>query len=290
MYSLCGPRDAGYYRIAVKREKGGAGSNYLHDHVRTGDTIDLGAPRGSFTLAHDSGPVALLSAGVGITPVLAMLWELAARPTPRAVWWIYSTQNKEHHSFCQEVATAGAKIPGFRSLVIYSRPGETDRKGVDYDHAGHLSLETLKQLDVPNTVECYICGPTAYLTDTLAFLKAAGVPEPQIRYEAFGTQNLAPAAKIPHLPNENDGTGPMITFIKSNLSFRWQTKFANLLEAAEACDVNVKWSCRSGVCHRCESNLLSGDIHYSPEPLDPAAQGNILICCAKPVTDVQIDL
>jgi ferredoxin len=128
------------------------------------------------------------------------------------------------------------------------------------------------------------------MKDTLSFLTAAGIPQPQIQFEAFGSQQFVAGAKTPHLPKENDGAGPMITFVKSYLSFRWQTRFGSLLEAAEACDVNVKWSCRAGVCHRCESNLLNGDVQYSPQPLDPAARGNILLCCAKPVSDVQIDL
>jgi len=290
MYSLCGQPDPGHYRIAVKREKDGVASNYLHDRVKTGDTIEVGAPRGSFVLADDGPPIILLSAGVGVTPVLAMLWSMTRSYSARPVWWIHSTQNKAHQSFASEVLAAGAQLPYFHSISIYSRAGEDDVKGKDYDLSGHLSEEMLRQLALPANAECYLCGPSGWLQASISFLKAIGLPEAAIHFESFGSQTVLPGGKIPHLPGANNGTGPMITFIRSQLSFRWQEGFDSLLEAAEACDVDVKWSCRVGVCHRCESNLLSGEVNYSPEPFDPAAQGNILLCCSKPVSDVQIDL
>jgi len=290
MYSLCGPNDHACYRIAVRREKLGAGSNYIHDHLRVGDTVELSAPGGSFTLSGEDRPVVLLSAGVGVTPVLAMLCELARQATKREVWWIYSTQNRKHHSFFEEAKDFGRLIPAFHSTVIYSRPTDQDRLGEDYDLVGHLTPDLLEGCNISKSAEYYICGPAPYLKDMLSFLVLAGVPEGQVHYEAFGGAGMAIGGKPPHLPAVNDGTGPVVTFVKSNISFQWQDRCPSLLDAAEACDVPVSWSCRSGVCHRCESSLLGGDVAYSPQPLDPAAQGNVLICCARPLSDVQLDL
>lgn len=96
--------------------------------------------------------------------------------------------------------------------------------------------------------------------------------------------------RIPHLPLRSSGNGPVISFTRSGLAVPWDNKFKSLLELAEACDVPVRWSCRSGVCHMCECGLLSGKLHYSPEPLDEPATGNALICCSTPESEVDLDL
>jgi ferredoxin len=80
------------------------------------------------------------------------------------------------------------------------------------------------------------------------------------------------------------------SFVRSGLNVCWNAKFSSLLDFAEACDVPVRWSCRTGVCHTCESGLISGNVDYQPEPLEPPAQGNLLICCSQPKGDVVIDL
>ena len=82
----------------------------------------------------------------------------------------------------------------------------------------------------------------------------------------------------------------MVSFSRSGLAVRWREGDQTLLELAEACDVPVRWSCRTGVCHNCESGLISGSVAYQPEPLDPPADGNLLICCARPAEDVVIDI
>jgi len=288
MYSLCGPSDGLFYRIAVKREEEGLVSNFLHGRLKAGDRIEIGAPRGFFTLPENNDPVVLLSAGVGITPVLAMLWSLLRRPA-RAVWWIHFARDGQHHSFRDEVRNLGARLTDFHSTVVYSRPGAKETAGVDFDLAGHLNAQLLANCQISKSADYCCCGPAAWLKDCLSLLADAGVPSGRVHFERF-TVEAADSSTPPHVPPFSDGTGPLVNFVRSRISFRWQHRFNSLLEAAEACNVRVSWSCRSGVCHRCESNLLSGDIAYSPDPLDPAAAGNILICCARPLTDVQLDL
>ncbi len=94
----------------------------------------------------------------------------------------------------------------------------------------------------------------------------------------------------PHLPDRPAGAGPMVSFARSNLALRWDSAFQSLLELAEACDVPVRWSCRAGVCHNCETGLIAGTVDYLPDPVEPPADGNLLICCSRPRADVVLDL
>ena len=94
----------------------------------------------------------------------------------------------------------------------------------------------------------------------------------------------------PHQPEGAPGSGPLISFVRTGLNVRWGEGDASILELAEACDVPVRWSCRTGVCHTCETGLLDGTVDYSPEPLEAPADGNLLVCCSRPDTDLAIDL
>ncbi|MER7683087.1 2Fe-2S iron-sulfur cluster-binding protein [Streptomyces sp. NPDC096934] len=98
-----------------------------------------------------------------------------------------------------------------------------------------------------------------------------------------------PRAPAPHQPPGAPGTGPMVSFARAGLAVPWSDEEESLLELAEACDVPVRWSCRTGVCHTCELALMSGRVDYSPDPVEPPADGNILICCSKPSDDVVLD-
>jgi ferredoxin len=143
---------------------------------------------------------------------------------------------------------------------------------------------------LPTYADCYLCGPAVYLEETTQSLKSLGIPEQQIHFETFGGPIVKTNGRAPHLPADNTGDGPLVTFTKSNLEFCWNEKFASLLEAAEATDIPVRWSCRTGVCHLCESALLDGAVIYSPTPLDPPAEGNLLLCCSRPAGPVSLDL
>jgi ferredoxin-NADP reductase/MOSC domain-containing protein YiiM len=295
-YSLSGPPDAGEYRISVKREPHGVASAYIHARLRVGDTIDVAAPRGTFTLVAGTTPVLLVSGGVGATPVLAMLNALAEAGSPRRVWWLQAARNGAEMPFRDEWAALLARLPDARAHVWFSRPEPGDRQGRDYDTAGRISADELRRLGLPAGAEAYVCGPAAFLTDVTAALAATGVPLSRIRTEIFGSQaamtpGIRPAsARAPHPPPGPPAQGPAVSFARSDLTVAWPAGYGSLLELAEACDVPVRWSCRTGVCHTCESGLLAGDVAYSPEPIDPPAAGNVLICCARPGGDVVLDL
>jgi ferredoxin-NADP reductase/MOSC domain-containing protein YiiM len=295
-YSISGAPDAGTYRVSVKQEVNGKGSSFLHTQVKGGDVLEVSAPRGSFTLQPGEGPVVLLSAGIGATPVLAMLHALAASRSPREVWWLYGARDAADHPFAREARDLAAALPRVRSFITYSRPAAGDRLGDDYDAPGRLSLEVLQRLGVPRQADFYLCGPPAFLRGFTQDLRTWGVASGRLHQEVFGpeesvTPGISKApARPPHPPTGAPGPGPMVSFARSGLDVPWSPAYSSLLEFAEACDVSVKWSCRTGVCHTCECALIGGSVLYDPQPLEPPAQGNVLICCARPETIVELDL
>ncbi len=296
-YSLCGPPGNANYRIGVKNEHGLA-SGFLHQSVRAGGRLEVSAPRGSFTLAAGAAPVVLISAGVGVTPMLAMLHDAVAANAGagRPVWWLHSARDRAHHSFAQEADDLLVALRSSHRCVVYSRPAPECRLGRDFDRQGHLSVDLLHELGMPRDADFYLCGPPRFLEEFQKGLAAWGVPWPRVHAEVFGpTAVRTPGisgvgATLPHPPDGPAGNGPTVTFLRSGLAVPWNSRFRSLLELAEACAIRVRWSCRSGVCHNCESGLLEGELAYTQEPLDPPAEGNALICCATPITAVELDL
>jgi MOSC domain-containing protein YiiM/ferredoxin-NADP reductase len=292
-YSLCGPAGRGYYRIGVKREESGLASRFLHDHVASGDMLEVGAPRGVFILKPSDNPIALISAGIGVTPMLAILYAAANAENglTRPVWWIHTARDGGHRPFATEISKVLSWLGQVHICTILSRPSQDDH---DFDRVGHLDGEVLRDLALPATAECYLCGPAGFLESTKGALLAIGVLERNIHMEVFGNgsdpSQGGMVRKKPHAPSGREGRGPMVTFARSGVSTRWDDRFGSVLELAEACEVPVRWSCRSGVCHNCESALIDGEAHYTANPLDPPALGMTLICCTVPASDIVLDL
>ncbi|NEA70529.1 MOSC and FAD-binding oxidoreductase domain-containing protein [Streptomyces sp. SID13588] len=297
-YSLSGRPGAETYRISVKQEPHGLASTYLSQHVKVDDVLDVAAPRGTFLLADADTPVLLLSAGVGATPVLAMLHALAAKPSRRPVWWLQAARDGENHPFADEVHALLSRLPAGRSFVSYSRPRSVDRPGIDYTMTGRLSVERIRALELPPDADAYLCGPGAFMQDVSEALESCGMPSSRIHTEIFGAAPavtpgvVAGSARAPHQPAHPPGgqAGPSVSFARSGLTVPWHRDYGTLLELAEACDVPVRWSCRTGVCHTCETGLLSGHVDYSPEPVDLPAEGSALICCSTPPADLVLDM
>ena len=295
-YSLSGGPGAGCYRISVKRESHGVAGAYIDEKAQLGDMLDVSAPRGDFTLRQGDGPVVFLSAGIGATPVIAMLHALAAEKSPREVWWLYGARRGREHPFAEEVRALLKTLAHGHSHIRYSAPDPEDRPGVDFDARGRLDMAALQELGAPCDADFYICGPSAFINDLTAGLAAWGIAKGQIHTELFGagpsnTPGIAPSPqRPPHPPAGPSGAGPLVSFARSGLNVHWNPPFQSLLELAEACDVPVRWSCRTGVCHSCETGLVSGTVAYQPDPIDPPGQDNVLICCSKPRGDVVIDL
>jgi ferredoxin-NADP reductase/MOSC domain-containing protein YiiM len=295
-YSLSGKLDAICYRVSVKREDHGAASTYVDDKLQAGDIVGVSAARGDFTLRAGGTPVVLLSAGIGVTPVLAMLHALKAEASTRDIWWLYGTRSGREHPFAEEVRALLEALANHHSYICYSSPDPQDRPDMDFNSAGRLDVRVLRELDLPRNADFYICGPSTFMSDLTGGLAGCGVAPDHIHTEMFGagpsnTPGIAASSRRPpHLPAGSPASGPMVSFARSGLDVRWGSSFQSLLELAEACDVPVRWACRTGVCHTCESGLIAGTIGYRPDPLDAPADGNVLICCAHPEGDVVIDL
>ena len=258
-------------------------------------SLEVSAPRGSFTLRSGGEPVVLLSWGVGATPVLAMLHALAAEKSTRPVWWLHGARNRDDHPFREESRSLLQGLKYGHSYIQYSRPGPTDQRGADFDEAGHLTVSAFDKIGVPHEGQFYLCGPPAFLRELTTGLSAWGVTADHIHTEVFGTlDSITPGMKAeahsPHVPPEPAGFGPRVSFARSGLTLPWDAKYRSLLELAEACDVAVRWSCRTGVCHTCETALIEGDVEYDPAPLDSPAKGDALICCCRPRSEVVLDL
>lgn len=294
-YSLSGAPREDRYRISIKREPHGAAGAYIDTRIQEGDTIDVSAPRGNFTLRKGENPVVLVSAGIGATPVLAMLHALAAEQTRREIWWIHGARNGAEHAFAAEARELLKTLPGSRSHIRYTTPNPTDRPVVDFDSVGRVGVDEFKELGVPRNSDFYICGPASFMSGLVGGLAAWGVVPDRLHTESFGSgQTMTPgiaavSQRPPHPPVKAAEAGPLVSFTRSNLAVHWDSAFNSLLELAEACDVPVRWACRTGVCHNCETGLISGFVSYQPDPIEPPAEGNLLICCSQPQGDIALD-
>ena len=262
-YSLS---SASSVRISVKRE--GRVSTHLHTAVEIGDVLELGAPAGRFVLgppSHD--PIVLISAGIGATPLLAMLEALALERSERTVWWVHSARNGADHAFRGEARTHLDRLAGARSHVRYTRPEPRDR---DHDAVGRLTVPALLALGIPAEAEFRLCGPTRFVDDLTAGLTAAGAR--RIRSESFGG---APAG------------GPTVQFSRSGVTAVYRS--GSLLDVAEANAVPIASGCRIGACHGCRAAVVTGTVRHDPPPLEPPPSGSALLCCAVPEGDVVLD-
>jgi ferredoxin-NADP reductase/MOSC domain-containing protein YiiM/ferredoxin len=294
-YSLSDLPAADHFRISVKSEANGVASSFLCNRTREGDVLDVSAPRGSFTLRSGNNPLVLLSAGVGATPVMSMLHALAAEKSRREIWWIYGGRNRVEHPFAEESRFLLKQLSRGRSYIVYSRPFATDSVGNDFYASGHIDVALLERIGVTPNSDFYLCGPKSFLQSMREGLHNWGVRPGNLHTEIFGalegiTPGMAGVVHTPHLPQGPPGSGPAVSFARSGISTAWDSKYQNLLELAEACDVPVRWSCRTGVCHTCMTGLIGGSISYNPEPLERPAPGNVLVCCSQPDANVTLDL
>jgi ferredoxin-NADP reductase/MOSC domain-containing protein YiiM len=294
-YSLSSAPDASTYRISVKQEPHGVASSYLNDKLRPGDVLDGAAPRGEFVLDASTEPVLLISAGIGVTPVLSMLHELADSHSTRDIWWLHGARSPREHPFAAEAHGLLKSLPHAREYVFYSgaTPAELQQACAEQ---GRLTAGKLTELAIPAAASAYVCGPASFMADMQQALAAAGISPASIHTELFGAlpsinPGLTDTARIPpHQPEHPSVTGPLVTFARSGIATRFPDGQRSVLDLADACDVPTRWSCRTGVCHTCSTPLLSGSINYSPAPLEPPPDGEVLICSAQPETNIVLDM
>jgi uncharacterized protein len=288
------------YRLTIRHSIDGWGSGHMHTRVRVGDELEVRSPAGSFVLDRSTlFRVTLISAGIGITPLVSMLKAHACRTDMSPLVWIHSTRNASAYALRGDVDRLLRANPSFRSLVLYTVPRPEDRVGVDYHQQGRLTPERLtsflgesyrcspfgRDIELPSqTGLFYICGPTAFERDIRAALLAWGVDPLSIHSEHFTPAGAPAAASI-----QSTCT---VKFVRSRKEAVWtHDNDLSLLELAEANGLEPPSSCRVGSCHTCENTLLAGNVTYDRAPEVPPAPGRVLICCARPNTDVvELDL
>jgi ferredoxin len=214
-----------------------------------------------------------------------MLYTLSAAHDTRDIWWLHTTRNRETQAFATEVTTLIVSLPHVRQRVFYTQT------------QGRLDQPTIAALGLPTDAAVYLCGPTQFMSDMRDALTGAGLDPAHIHSELFGAlPAINPGIvdktprKPPHAPAGPPGTGPSITFARSGLTVNWSADYGNILDLAEACDVPTRFSCRSGVCHVCETGVVAGATTYVQSPLQPPEQGTVLICSAAPETELVLDL
>ncbi len=185
-YTLSGSVAIQNYRISVKREAGGIGSQFLHDEVHVGDVIEAKPPAGNFVLPKDDNPLVLISAGVGLTPMLAMLYEASAEENHRPVWYVHGARSGRAHAFGREVDQLIAGNPNATRLIFFSSPERTDLLGETFDVHGRITAKDLLAIRAGPDAHYMICGPLEFMTGLKTGLEAAGVMSDQIKYETFG--------------------------------------------------------------------------------------------------------
>ena len=283
-YSLSSGGARTRYRISVKREEHGRVSRWLHANVRAGTVIEAAAPRGDFYLGDEAAPVVLVSAGIGITPVLAMLHALAANASEREIWWLHITRDPQSLAFGGEVSELIESLSNARQRVFYTA------------QVGRPDASAIAALGLPREAIAYLCGPEQFMAEMRSALADAGIDPVRIHSELFGAlPPINPGItntphRTPHLPDGEPGTGPPVSFARSGITVNWSQNYASILELAEACDVPTRFSCRSGVCHICVTELVDGAVIYAQQPLELPADGTVLICSSQPCEGVVLDL
>lgn len=298
VYSLSNRPGEGVLRISVKREADPAlASGFLHDAVEVGSVIRLRPPGGQFHLDETSRrPVVLLSAGVGVTPMVAMLEHLAAQGASRRVWFFHAATSGREHAFGARVREIARDFGNARVHVTYARPRpDQDRIGHHHDSEGRLSVELLKTILPWDDYEFYVCGPKPFMSGVIGDLFASGVRPDRVRWETFSGEKLDVAA--PEAPLSGTQGAPVpariaatVTFKRSGKTAMWKAGCGSLLDLAEKAGIETRSSCRTGECFSCVTRILSGRVDYDHELDDIPDQGTVLLCSAMPKGDVILDI
>lgn len=285
---------AGHLRISVKREPGGF-SEWLHLNAGKGDRLRVLGPRGSFVwTGHTTAPLVLISAGVGITPMMAMLQAATtnngSRCVPESITFVHGARRSADHAFAEQTREIARNHPSVRRHIRFSAPGREDVLGLTHDSEGRIDQPLLAGL-LGGLVDAriYICGPASFIVDVTSWVGALGLPGGEIFTEIFGVSPVASGADASPVKLEPPSEA-RIHFDASGGSAVWRAGMS-LLDVAEACGVAVESECRSGVCGRCATRVVSGRTGYQVAPFAETPLDEVLLCCAVPLDrDVHMDL
>lgn len=300
-YSLSDAPQVEHYRVSIKRvpaspDSGlpaGSGSNYFHDQVAVGSTLQVRAPSGHFHIDQSNAPVVLIGGGIGITPMLSMLnWLLAEQPQ-REVWLFYGVRNSQELVMAPQLRQLAAQHPQFHLQLCFSNPLPGDQPGQDFQHHGRVDIQLLRQLLPLKPFHYYICGPGPMMQSMVAALEDWGVGDSQIHYEAFGPASIkrrnAPQPEAAEAEPATSTEAILVNFARSGKQLAWQTSAGSLLDFAEANGIAVESGCRAGGCGCCQTTIRSGEVSYRQTPGFDPEPGNCLLCVCVPKTSLTLE-
>jgi ferredoxin-NADP reductase len=294
-YSLSDHPHQPHYRVTIKRVlplggigAGGAGSTLFHAQVKERDILDVRAASGNFCLdPHDSNPVVLIGGGIGITPIYSMLATLVHLKSPRAVWVYYGVRNRREHVFRAELAAIARDHPNIHVRICYSQPGADDRPGDDYHIAGRITPDLLRRELPSNDFAFYYCGPGLMMEALTSGLKAWGVPESRLHFEAFGPLSVK---RVSHaIAGAPAPAKHSVSFRKTGRTVPWDESRGTVLDLAELAGINIPSGCRTGNCGTCVVPVHSGDVTYIQPPGTSPEARTCLACIAHPKGDLVLD-
>jgi ferredoxin-NADP reductase/predicted pyridoxine 5'-phosphate oxidase superfamily flavin-nucleotide-binding protein len=287
-YTLsCGPAD-GIYRISVKKE--GRVSSHLHENLRVGDVVEARSPAGQFTVdAFERRPAVLLAAGVGVTPMLAMLrhvvYEGLRTRRVRPTWFFLSARSISERAFAKEIERLATSANGLVRFIRLLSKTEGARECKDYDEVGRIDVDLLCRVLPFNDYDFYMCGPPGFMQSIYDGLRGLNIADERIHAEAFGpaslerkkdaVKDIAPA-RIP------SSTATPVMFVKSGKEARWSPETGTLLDLAESRGLSPDFGCRGGTCGTCRTRIIEGAVAYLVRPDFEVGDDEALICCAVP--------
>lgn len=280
------PSDAAY-RISVKKE--GRVSSRLHQ-LQVGDVIEARAPAGAFTIdAGDRRPVVMLAAGVGITPMVAMLRHLVHEGfrlrRMRPMWLFQAARSKAERAFDRELEALVERSGGALRVVRLLSSADGAVEGRDYDILGSFTVQHLRERLPFDDYDFYLCGPPGYMQACYDGLIGLNIADARIHAEAFGPASLQRRADpaLPAAPTVAAARAPVtVTFLRSGKEARWEPNGGSLLELAEARGIDAPFSCRAGSCGSCATRVVGGQVALTRAPGFAVPPGQALICCSVP--------
>lgn len=293
MYTLSAAPDGHRLQISVKRQ--GAASSWLHQQS-AGAVIEAKSPAGAFTFDQTRHrPAVMLSAGVGITPMIAMLDGLLPKDGSHAhqlpIYFVHGARNAQEQAFAEALANKRASHRNLLVHLVHSQAAEAwSEDGQARPYKGRVSIALLKKILPFDDYDFYLCGPQGFMQELYDGLRGLNVRDARIHFEDFGGERPmrrmadadAPAAKVA-VVDLATASPAAVTFHVSSTEMTWKPEDGTLLELAEANGMTPLSGCRSGNCGICATRVLSGSSGYVSPPGAQCAPGHILTCISIPL-------
>ena len=294
-YSLSDRPNSDYYRLTIKHEraspannrKPGVASSFLHQRVQVGDALECSAPQGAFVLdSLRTGPVVLIGAGVGVTPLVSMALTAAREQPDREVYLVLGFRDRAHHPFKRALEELASTAPKLRMFTCYSKPASGDQQFRDYHHAGRVTAKYLQQILPSLDLSFYLCGPAAMMHSLVPDLLNAGVADDAIHYEAFGPASIRKKPKSVETTQLPCGK---VRFAARGIEGEWDGRHDSILELAEELGVPIASGCRACNCGQCQVKVLNGKVQRTKRAGFHAEGEACLTCISVPNGTVVVE-